>query len=106
MKSVPLPMRREPPERLPPLPRSIVATVPLVQATLTLPDAVRSVLAFATTGSYAPKATGEVVMVQFAATDEVTFRLAVAEPANAGTETARAVRAMRERTVRFILLIS
>jgi len=42
--------------------------------------------------------------VQFAATDEVTFRLAVAEPANAGTETARAVRAMRERTVRFILI--
>jgi hypothetical protein len=39
------------------------------------------VLAFATTGSYAGKATGAVEIVQFAPTAAVTLRFAVALPA-------------------------
>src|SRR5947207_14218906 len=96
-------MRRVPPEKLPPLARSVVAGVPLVQATFTLPVAVRSVAALARTGSYAPKATGDVVIVQTAATDAEILRLAVADAAKAGAEMTIAVRVMRERIVRFIL---
>src|SRR4029077_9806360 len=93
-------MRREPADRLAPLPRSIVAAVPLVQATVTLPVPRRSVAALADTGSYAPKATGDVEIVQFADTLAVTERFAVAEPANAGTEIR--LRTARERIVRFM----
>ena len=57
---------------------------PLVQATETDPLAFRAVDAFATTGSYAPKATAVVLIVQLAVTDAVTDRLAGALPAWAG----------------------
>ena len=73
-----------------------------MQATVTVPVPLRSVAALATTGSYAPNATGAVLMVQTAATEADTLRFAVAEPANAGIEIR--LRTARERIVRFIVI--
>jgi hypothetical protein len=56
---------------------------PLVQAMLTEPLPFSALDAFVTTGSYAPKATALVVIVQFAATEAVTERFCVACPAEA-----------------------
>jgi hypothetical protein len=56
----------------------------LVQATITEPVPSSFVLAFATTGSYAGKATGAVEIVQFGPTVAVTLRFAVALAATTG----------------------
>ena len=69
------------PDTFKPVPRPIVAVVPLVQVMITEPVPSSFVLAFATTGSYAGKATAAVEIVQFAPTEAVTLRFAVALPA-------------------------
>src|SRR5579872_1665860 len=97
-------MRREPPDRLLPAPRSTVAEAPFVQATVTVPVPLRAVVALTTTGSYAPNATGDVLMVQTAATEAETFRFVTAEAANAAGVMIR-LRIARERIVRFIVLL-
>jgi hypothetical protein len=54
---------------------------PLVQAIETEPLPLSALAALATTGSYGPKATGEVLIVQLAATEALTARLAGVLPA-------------------------
>jgi hypothetical protein len=51
---------------------------PVVHVTVTVPLPLSGVVALVTTGSYAPKATGAVVILQFAATVAVTDRFCVA----------------------------
>src|SRR5574340_771478 len=67
-------------------PRSSVTfgAEPLVQAIVTEPLPLRSELALATTGSYGPKATALVLIVQLAATEAETVRFAGWLPATAG----------------------
>src|SRR5919108_2922833 len=76
-------MRRVLPDAFDPRPSPTVAVAPLVQATVTVPVLSRSVDAWATTGSYEPKATAAVLMVQLLVTVALTPRFAVAVAAEA-----------------------
>src|SRR5579872_5412202 len=58
-------MRRVVPCALLPAFSPIFATAPFVQATVTVPVPSSGAVALAATGSYAPKLTGDVVIVQF-----------------------------------------
>src|SRR5688572_4252874 len=76
-------MRRVLPEAFDPRPRPTVDVAPLVQATVTVPVPSRFVEAWATTGSYEPKARGAVLIVQLLVTVALTPRFAVAVAAEA-----------------------
>src|SRR6266508_2789805 len=93
MRSEPLSfILRTEPEALEPRPRPTVVEAPFVQVMVTVPEPSRGVEAFVTIGSYAPKATAPVEIVQTLTMFAETLTLAVAEPARAG-ETARTRRA-------------
>ncbi len=100
-RSVPLVMRRVDPDALLPRPRPIVGAEPFVHAIVTAPVPVFAADALATTGSYVPKSTIVVEIVQFAFTCACTARLAVALPAACAddaaiaAETIAAARAVR-----------
>ena len=76
-------MRRMLPDAFDPRPSPTVATAPLVQATITVPVPSRLVEACATTGSYEPKASAAVLIVQLLVTVALTPRFAVAVAAEA-----------------------
>src|SRR5436190_1509654 len=77
-------MRRVLPLTLVPRPRPTVMPVEfLVQVTTTVPVPTLSAAALAPTGSYPPKPTAVVEIVQFVLTLAVTLRLLVEEPAEA-----------------------
>src|SRR5262249_22172870 len=95
-------MRRTEPEALLPRPRPTVVEAPLVQVIVTEPEVSRGEEALVTIGSYAPKATAPVEIVQTFATLAETPTLAVADPAEAG-EAARASAARVPRATFFIV---
>src|SRR5438874_13684004 len=66
-----------------PWPRRTLVAAPDVQVTVTVPLPCSALLALVTIGSYAPKATAAVEIVQLLDTVAVTLKLAVAEPAKA-----------------------
>src|SRR5688572_21819462 len=87
-------MRRVLPAAFDPRPSPTVGATPLVQATVTVPVPSRFVDAWATTGSYEPKARAAVLMVQLLVTVALTPRFAVAVAAEAGALKAAATMAI------------
>jgi hypothetical protein len=66
----------------------IFGAEPLVQAMLTVPVALRGVVALASSDSYRPKLTALALIVQFGATVALTLSTAVVPPAPGGTANA------------------
>src|SRR5215510_12595037 len=77
-------MRRMLPDAFDPSPSPTVGATPLVQATVTVPVPSRFVAACVTTGSYEPKVSAAVLIVQLLVTVALTPRFAVAVAADAG----------------------